>query len=276
MAQSGAAGALAFISEREIVVRVSVARRECDGTQISSDGLFGAIELVEDIAEIEESEDVAGIGFGCAAVELLGAPIPPQVEVDGSEVDVRGSVGGIVVKDLFVERDGAVLVSGFFSLDGSNKKIGCALSADGAVAAQRSRNRTGAGLLETVEIEEELAADGVDHGTLAAESQAGSVPNEAGLEQRIGHARDGLHGDDGMADGGGRDVVFAQSAEGAELAKILEGVGLLLRDESGFFPTEQLAGTDLQDSQDILTAIAGHSSMLPFVWPRTVSGIERR
>ena len=45
--------------------------------------------------------------------------------------------------------------------------------------------------------------------------------------------------------------------------EILEGVGLLLRNQPGSLPPLQLAGTDLQDAQNVLTAIAGHSCRAP-------------
>ena len=45
-------------------------------------------------------------------------------------------------------------------------------------------------------------------------------------------------------------------------AQILKGVRLALGDEPRSFPSLQLAGTDLQNPQDILAAKAGHSSML--------------
>jgi hypothetical protein len=49
------------------------------------------------------------------------------------------------------------------------------------------------------------------------------------------------------------------------LSQVLKRIGLLLRDESGSFPTLHLAGADLQYSLDVLTAVAGHSSVLPQV-----------
>ena len=40
-----------------------------------------------------------------------------------------------------------------------------------------------------------------------------------------------------MADGGRRHVVFAQRAQGSQLAQILKSVGLLDGNQFGFFPT---------------------------------------
>ena len=55
------------------------------------------------------------------------------------------------------------------------------------------------------------------------------------------------------------NVFLAQRAQGPQLPKILEGIGLLLGNQSGSLPPLQLVGTDLQDAQHVLTAIAGHS-----------------
>jgi hypothetical protein len=66
-----------------------------------------------------------------------------------------------------------------------------------------------------------------------------------------------------VADEGRGDFVLAQSAEGAELAQVLEGIGLALGDDAGALPALKLTGADLKDAQYVLTAIAGHSSLLP-------------
>jgi len=73
--------------------------------------------------------------------------------------------------------------------------------------------------VQALEIEQELAADGVDHGARMPENQPGAGTNHAGLEQRIGHPRHGLHGHNGIPNGGGGYVFLAQNAEGAKLAR---------------------------------------------------------
>jgi hypothetical protein len=117
-------------------------------------------------------------------------------------------------------------------------------------------------LVEPLEIEEQLATDRIDHSATAAKCESSAGANEARLQERIGHAGYCAHGDDRVANGSGRNVFFPQDTQGPQLAKILECVGLLRGNESGSLPSEQLVGTDLQDSQNILTAITGHSSML--------------
>ena len=100
---------------------------------------------------------------------------------------------------------------------------------------------------DAIEVEQELAADGIHHGSRMAEGEARPGAHQAGFEQRIGHAGDGLHGHDGMADGRGRHVIFAEGAQGPQLSEVLEGVGLLHRNQFGFFPSLQLVGTDLEN-----------------------------
>ncbi len=114
-------------------------------------------------------------------------------------------------------------------------------------------------LVKTVKVEKQLAANGIDHGAVMAEGEARSGAHEAGFKQRVGHAGHSFHGQDGVANGGSGNIVFAKDAQGSELTQILEGVSVLLGDESGSFPPLQLVGTDLQNAQNVLTAIAGHS-----------------
>ena len=54
-------------------------------------------------------------------------------------------------------------------------------------------------------------------------------------------------------------------AQRAQLPEVLKRIELLLRDEPGSFPGLQLAGADLEDAQNVLTAITGHAWMLPQV-----------
>jgi hypothetical protein len=81
------------------------------------------------------------------------------------------------------------------------------------------------------------------------------------------HAGDGFHGQDRLADRGGGHVFRTQRAQRAQLPEILKAIDFLLGNQSGSFPGLQLTGTDLEDAQNVLTAIAGHSWMLPQVKP---------
>ncbi|SPE19876.1 hypothetical protein SBA5_250106 [Candidatus Sulfotelmatomonas gaucii] len=94
------------------------------------------------------------------------------------------------------------------------------------------------------------------------EGQARAGTNHASLKQRVRHAGDGLHGENGVADGRGGNVVLAQRTQDAELPKVLEAIKFVLGNQSGSFPGLQLTGTELKDAQNILTAIAGHSGVL--------------
>ena len=129
---------------------------------------------------------------------------------------------------------------------------------DGA-AEPAAAARKPAPAADALEVEEQLAADGIDHGAAMAEGQTRSGAHHARLEQRVRHAGDGLHGQDGFANGRGGHVIFAQRAQRAQLPEILKAVEFLLRNQTGSFPGLQLAGADLQDPQNVLTAIAGHS-----------------
>ncbi len=180
----------------------------------------------------------------------------------GAKVDAGCRVTGIDGQNLLIERNGALLFGGFLSLHRLEESVV-------RVAARRTqRRRIGNSRrafqsVGTLEVKQQLAADRVNHGAVMAKGNPRAGTHHAGFEQRIGHAGYRLHGQDGIADGSGRHGFLAQNAQRAQLAKILEGINLLLRNQSGSLPPLQLAGTDLHDAQHVLTAIAGHSSLLP-------------
>ena len=72
-------------------------------------------------------------------------------------------------------------------------------------------------LAAALEVEEKLAADGIDHGAVMAESEAGTGAHNAGLKKRVGHAGDGLHGQDGVADRGRGHGFSTQRTQDAQL-----------------------------------------------------------
>ena len=185
------------------------------------------------------------------------------MKVDGAQVDVGRGVARIAREDLFVEGDGAVLLAGLLGLHGGEKevlRVLCAAGQSRARAKETARFRRGIDPAAR-----SRRATGGEWGRPwrhCSESQASSGADQARLEKRIGHSATALMATMECADGSGGHVFLAQDAQGPQLAEILEGVGLLRGNESGSLPTQQLAGTDLQDPQNILTAIAGHSSML--------------
>jgi hypothetical protein len=163
---------------------------------------------------------------------------------------------------LFVERNSAVLVAGFFCLHGCDEQLLNTASSLILGSAQRA-NLGGRGrLLEAIEVKEKLASDGINDGAIATKGHTRSGADERCLLKRVRDARYSLHGGDGVTNGGGGYVFFTQRAQRPQLPEILKAVGLALGDEPCSFPPLQLAGADLQDPQHILAAKAGHSSML--------------
>ena len=171
-------------------------------------------------------------------------------------------------KNLLVEIDGALLLAGFLGLNRRMEALLEAARVGEADAAQRSR-APGSLLRPThaLEVEEQLAADGIDHGAAMAEGETRSRAHHTRLQQRIAHAGNRFHGQDGIANRRGGHFIFAQRSKRAQLAQILEAIDFFLGDEPGSFPGLQLAGADFKDAQDVLTAITGHAWMLPQVKP---------
>ena len=85
------------------------------------------------------------------------------------------------------------------------------------------------------------------------EGQPRSGAHHACLEQRIGHARNGFHRQDRIANRSRRHRFFAQRTQGAQLPELLKRVGFESGNQPGPFPSLQLAGTDGKDAQNVLT-----------------------
>ncbi len=90
MTEGAAAFALTLECEGEVVMCVGVLRDQGDGLTIGFDGLVEALHLVEDVAEIEEGEGVAGVSLGGTAVEAFGSFEVALIVEDGAEVDAGG------------------------------------------------------------------------------------------------------------------------------------------------------------------------------------------
>ena len=262
VAQRGALLAAALIGERQVVVGIGVGWRESDGFEIGGDGFVETFELIEHVAQIEIGQHVAGIGHGGVAIQFLSPAVLAEMEVDGAEVDRGRRVVGIEGENFLIEGNGAWLFAGFLGTDCSQKAFLKGTRTCGRGAAQGLGFRGSGGdclLAAALEVEEELAADGIDHGAVMAEGQARTGAHNARLEERVGHAGDGLHGQDRFADGGRGHVFSTQRTQDAQLPQILEAINLLLRDQSGSFPGLQLTGTHLEDAQNVLTQIGGQS-----------------
>jgi hypothetical protein len=76
--------------------------------------------------------------------------------------------------------------------------------------------------VKALEVEQQLAANGIDHGAVVAEGEPRAGADQAGLQQRIGHSGHGLHGHNRVPDRSCGHIVFAQGAQRPQLAKILE------------------------------------------------------
>ena len=154
------------------------------------------------------------------AIQFLSAAILAEMEVDGAEVDRGRRVVGIERKNLLIEGDGAWLFAGFLGVDCSQKAFlkGTRISGRGAAQEHGFRGSGGDCLLATaLEVEEELAANGIDHSAVMAEGQTRTGAHNARLEERVGHAGDGLHGQDRFADRGRGHVFCTQRTQNAQL-----------------------------------------------------------
>ena len=192
------------------------------------------------------------------------------MEVNRPQVDPGRREVRIALHHLPVKLDGAILLARLFGLHRLQKHL---LHTPRSVRRRPTqRRRLGTGrrpahlLFRALEVEEQLPSDGVHHRPIVPESQPPRPgPHQARLLQRICHARHRLHGHNRVPDRRHRHVFLAQGAQDAQLAQVLEAVALLLGNNSRPLPPLQLAGADLQDAHDVLAAIAGHSSVLPWL-----------
>src|ERR1035438_6223367 len=99
-----------------------------------------------------------------------------------------------------------VLLAGFLSLNGGQEEVLDSRPASVRGFAEWRRLRAGMLAIEAVEalkVEEELAANGVNHRSFAAECETGAGADEACLNEWVRHPGYGFHRDDRVADGGG-------------------------------------------------------------------------
>ena len=81
----------------------------------------------------------------------------------------------------------------------------------------------------------------------------------AGLQKRILHpCYLLLHGAQRFTDYRGTHALGAQLTQLSQLQEIKEGIRLSNRNETGFFPSYQLLGSDPQDPQNIRSLILFH------------------
>ncbi len=117
VAQGAAVFAGAFVGECQVVVGVGVAGRERDGLEVGGDGFLEALELVENVAEIEVGENITRVGLGGAAVEFLCAAELALVEDQRAQVYAGCGILRIDGQNFLVEIDGALLLAGFLGLN---------------------------------------------------------------------------------------------------------------------------------------------------------------
>ena len=109
-----------------------------------------------------------------------------------------------------------------------------------------------------VEVEGKLLGQRLDQRPAVAEGQPRAMPDRAGLDERIAHAGGLAHGLDRLADALGGDARGAQRAQGAQLGEIFKGIVFVGGNQPRLLPRRQLAGSQMQNSQNVLTAISGH------------------
>ena len=122
MRQCAASFAFAFVSQSQVVMRVSVAWRKEDCAAISLDGLFRAFQFIQNVAQVEEGKNVRRIGLGGAAIQVLGASVVLLVIVERAKVDERSCIGSIHGEYLAVDLHRGLFAALLFSLHSAQKE----------------------------------------------------------------------------------------------------------------------------------------------------------
>src|ERR1700758_5659775 len=103
MSQSATALAGTLISQRQIVVRVSVLRHQPYRLAVRFDRIGQALQFVEHVAQIKKRQRISWIGDSRAAVKLLRPAKDATVVADRPEVDRRRRVMRIQAQHAFVD-----------------------------------------------------------------------------------------------------------------------------------------------------------------------------
>ena len=245
---------------------VGVAGRKRYGLPVGGDRFVEALQLVKDVAQIEISQHISGIGLGGVTIEFFGAAKLAQVEKDGAQIDARRGVIGIDGENLFVELDGAMLFARFLGLNGGLESLLNAVRCGSRRTAAMDRGRRRAKQVSVLPCARSRRATG--GGWDPPSRRDGERPGACPCAPRALRATDWpcprllswrapSRGCSPQGTSSSRS-----DAQCAQLAKILKAVMFQSGNQPGSFPGLQLAGTDRKDAQNVLTAIAGHSDLL--------------
>lgn len=240
--------------ESEIVMRVGVAGVEADGDTQMLTGGFELAELFEDTAQVEVGDGTAGLHGDGAQEGVRGLFQLALIVGEHAEIDERIHVPRVNGKDALVGLDGLWAGGGIaFVLEREGEPVfGVALGHEADFVAE----------LAGVEIEDELAGDGLQARAVLLDDDVAAVREDAELGQRrLDFGEFLVEGDQRAAQAVRGDAIFDQllgGAEADEIAKVVKFIGAALagRDEAKFFPIVELL---IGDGQDALELAPGES-----------------
>jgi len=240
-----------FVGEGKVVVRVSVSGRELHRHFVGLNAFLHASGFVEDVAQVEISKSVAGIGFEGGAVVFFCEHEILAVVVERSEVDVRGGVSRLELKSFLISRQRFGLRGGiFFERDAAGEPAGGFVLAGSGFG--RWDGSAGNDFFARSEVHYKLPGDGLEQAPFMTESNSMMFGGggSSGFDQRVTHAGSLLlHGlerfaDDGRAHAHGAEV--ADFLDFQQVGKRISGAG---RDEPGALPVGKLARREMKNSK---------------------------
>ena len=232
--------------EGEIVVGVGVGGIEVDGGAQVLAGGFQLAELFEDAAEVEVGDGAAGV-YGDRALKGVDGVFQVALLVgEHAEIYEGIDMAGTGGEDVAVGIDGLGAGFGFgFVLAGEGKPVfGISLGHEADFVVE----------LAGVEVEDELAGNGLEAGAVALDDDVAAVGQDAELgEGGLDFGEFLVEGDEGAAKAVGGDAFFDELLGGAkadQIAEVVElaGTALAGRDEAKLFPIGELLISDVQDA----------------------------
>ncbi len=263
-----------LVEQGEVVIGVGVLGVEAEGGVVMREGPETVAAFVVEVAEVELGEGVVGVGFDGLAVLFFGQSPAALVEVDGSEVN-KGPGGLRVQGDgLFVGGDGVGDGSaGLFEVEAALEPVvgfGALFAEilDGAafVAGERAEFFEGG----RVEIEEELAGDGIHLLAGEMDADAFAVGEDLEFDERVGDVLEAVAERlEATLDASDGHFLFAQGVEGAKGDEVAEAVPILLGDKALLFPTPEMTLRYRQYASDLVAGprlLSNHVSVSSITW----------
>ena len=248
---------LPLIRQSQVVVRIRILRHQRNRPLVCLHRIRQTLQLIQHIAQVEERQRILRVSLGCTPVVPFGLRELPQVIVHRPQVDRRRRMSrphrqnpAIKLHRLFHGR--AVL----FQLHRAQEHL-LHIRVPCTVAPTRS-DHAQLPLRQRIEVERQLPCNRIHQRAAVAERQPRPPPHRSRLGQRVSHADHLAHRIQRSPDAPRGNPHRPQSLQRLQLRQVLKRIFRVDGNQLCLLPRRKLALAQVQNSQDVLTAVSGH------------------